>query len=217
MIYSSIRQENVKNLILQSAHVDFHKDGSILASWFRRLPLDDIVREVDSIDCRFINLALIMRNPVVHSFDAFRFGGHMKKETLFYYPQQLGPDAMRIAAWMSDTPMIPAGFFRDYIGKLYQQNQLVNNELEVTLSDKGKPEMVNLSKITMPLLSIVGDMDDICTPPASTPINDIASSKHKELLRYPTGHIELSVSSDVHENLWPKVVQWLKQRSSLKE
>jgi hypothetical protein len=75
MIYSSIRQENVKNLILQSAHVDFHKDTSILASWFRRLPLSDIVKEVDNIDCRFINLALIMRNPVVHSFDAFRFGG----------------------------------------------------------------------------------------------------------------------------------------------
>ena len=79
MIYSSIRQENVKNLILQSAHVDFDKDSSILASWFRRLPVDDIIREFDSIDCRFINLALIMRNPAVHSFDAFRFGGHMNK------------------------------------------------------------------------------------------------------------------------------------------
>jgi polyhydroxyalkanoate synthase subunit PhaC len=214
MIYASIRGQNVKNLILQSAHVDFHKDGSILASWFRRLPLEDIVREVDSIDCRFINLALIMRNPVVHSFDAFRFGGHMSKGILYYYPQQLGLDAMRIAAWMSDTPMIPAGFFRDYIGKLYQQNQLVNNELEVTLSDKTEPERVNLAKITMPLLNIVGDIDDICTPPAATPINEIATSKDKDLLRFPTGHIELSVSSDVHEKLWPQVVQWLEQRSS---
>src|ERR671924_1889892 len=151
MIYSSIRQENVKNLILQSAHVDFHKDSSILASWFRRLPLDDIVREFDNVDCRFINLALLMRNPAVHSFDAFRFGGYMNKGTLFY--SQLGLDATRIAAWMSDTPMIPAGFFRDYIGKLYQQNQLVNNELEVSLSDKRRePEKVNLAKITMPLL-----------------------------------------------------------------
>jgi polyhydroxyalkanoate synthase len=210
MIYSSIRQENVRNLILQSAHVDFHKDSSILAQWFRRLPLDDIVNEVDNIDCRFINLALIMRNPAVHSFDAFRFGGHMNKGT---YYSELGSDSMRIAAWMNDTPMIPAGFFRDYIGKLYQQNQLVNNELKVTLSDKGEPEGVNLSNITMPLLNIVGDIDDICTPPASTPINDISTSMDKELLRFPTGHIELSVSSDVHKRLWPQVVHWLEQRS----
>ncbi len=34
MIYASIRHENVKNLILQSAHVDFDKDDSILASGF---------------------------------------------------------------------------------------------------------------------------------------------------------------------------------------
>jgi polyhydroxyalkanoate synthase subunit PhaC len=218
MIYSSIRQENVKNLILQSAHVDFDKDSSILASWFRRLPLDDIVREFDSIDCRFINLALILRNPVVHAFDAFRFGGHMNKGTTYYhYYPQFGMDSMRIAAWMTDTPMIPAGFFRDYIGKLYQQNQLVNNELEVILSDKTEPERVNLAKITMPLLNIVGDIDDICTPPAATPINDIATSKDKKLLRFPTGHIELSVSSDVHEKLWPQVVKWLRQRSSSKE
>jgi polyhydroxyalkanoate synthase len=213
MIYSSIRQENVKNLILQSAHVDFHKDSSILALWFRRLPLDDIVREVDSIDCRFINLALIMRNPVVHAFDAFRFGGHMNKGTSYYY-SELGLDAMRIAAWMTDTPMIPAGFFRDYIGKLYQ---LVNNELEITLSGKGKPEMVNLTKITMPLLNIVDDKDDICTSAAATPISDIATSKDKELINFPIGHIELSVSSDAHLKLWPQVVNWLAQRSSKEE
>jgi polyhydroxyalkanoate synthase len=215
MIYSSIRQENVKNLILQSAHVDFDKDSSILASWFRRLPLDDIVREFDNVDCRFINLALLMRNPAVHSFDAFRFGGYMNKGTLFY--SQLGLDAMRIAAWMSDTPMIPSGFFRDYIGKLYQQNQLVKNELQVTLSSENKPELVDLAQITMPLLNIVDDKDDICTTPAATPINDIATSDDKKLINFPIGHIELSVSSDAHVKLWPQVVKWLEERSSKEE
>ena len=215
MIYSSIRQENVKNLILQSAHVDFHKDSSILASWFRRLRLDDIVREFDNVDCRFINLALLMRNPAVHSFDAFRFGGHMNNGTLFY--SQLGLDAMRIAAWMGDTPMIPSGFFRDYIGKLYQQNQLVKNELQVTLSSENKPELVDLAQITMPLLNIVDDKDDICTTPAATPINDIATSDDKKLINFPIGHIELSVSSDAHVKLWPQVVKWLEERSSKEE
>jgi polyhydroxyalkanoate synthase len=57
-------------------------------------------------------------------------------------------------------------------------------------------------------------MDDICTTPAATPINDIATSNDKKLLRFPIGHIELSVSSNAHEELWPQVVKWLKQRSS---
>ncbi|MDQ3903394.1 MAG: alpha/beta fold hydrolase, partial [Thermoproteota archaeon] len=213
MIYASLRAENVKNLILQSAHVDFDKDTSILASWFRRLPLDDIVREFNSIDCRFVNLALLMRNPAVHSFDALRFGGYMSKGSLFY--SQLGTDAMRIAAWMSDTPMIPAGFFRDYIGKLYQQNQLVKNELQITLCSENKAEFVDLAQITMPLLNIVDDKDDICTTPAATPINDIAASEDKELINFQIGHIELSVSSDAHVKLWPQVVKWLEDRSPL--
>src|SRR5215216_4021890 len=207
--------EQVKNLILQSAHVDFHKDCSILASWFRRLPLDDIVREFDNVDCRFINLALLMRNLAVHSFDVFRFGGYMNNGTLFY--SQLGLDAMRIAAWMGDTPMIPSGFFRDYIGKLYQQNQLVKNELQVTLSSENKPELVDLAQITIPLLNIVDDKDDICTTPAATPINDIATSDDKKLINFPIGHIELSVSSDAHVKLWPQVVKWLEERSSKEE
>ena len=214
MIYSSIRGKNVKNLILQSAHVDFDKDSSILASWFRRLPVDDIVREFESIDCRFINLALVMRNPAVHSFDAFRFGGHMNKGASY---SQLGLDATRIAAWMSDTPMIPAGFFRDYIAKLYQQNQLVNNKLEIILPDKDKPEIVDLAQITMPLLNIVDDLDDICTLPAASPINDIASSNDKKMISFPIGHIEPSVSSNSHKELWPQVVKWLEQRSSSKQ
>jgi polyhydroxyalkanoate synthase len=211
MIYASVRRGNVKNLILQSAHVDFDKDSSILASWFRKLPLDDIVREFDNIDCRFINLALLMRNPAVHLFDAFRFGSYMNKGSLFY--SQLGLDAMRIAAWMSDTPIIPSGFFRDYIGKLYQQNQLVKDELQITLSSENNAEPVDLAEITMPLLNIVDDKDDICTAPAALPINNIATSEDKKLINFPIGHIELSISSDAHVKLWPQVVKWLEQRS----
>jgi polyhydroxyalkanoate synthase len=211
MIYASVRRGNVKNLILQSAHVDFDKDSSILASWFRKLPLDDIVREFDNIDCRFINLALLMRNPAVHLFDAFRFGSYMNKGSLFY--SQLGLDAMRIAAWMSDTPIIPSGFFRDYIGKLYQQNQLVKDELQITLSSENNAELVDLTEITMPLLNIVDDKDDICTAPAALPINNIATSEDKKLINFPIGHIELSISSDAHVKLWPQVVKWLEQRS----
>jgi polyhydroxyalkanoate synthase len=211
MIYSSLRPKNIRNLMLQSAHVDFDKDASILASWFRKLPIDDIVHKFDFVDCRLINLALIMRNPAVHSFDAFRFAIAMNKEVPSFIT--VGLDAMRIAEWLDDSPLIPTGFFRDYIGKLYQENQLVKKELEITLSSDGNSETVDLTKITMPLLNIIGTLDDICTPSAALPINDIAASADKEILWFPTGHIELSVSSAAHNDLWPKVTDWLEQRS----
>jgi polyhydroxyalkanoate synthase len=42
----------------------------------------------------------------------------------------------------------------------------------------------------------------------------MATINDKKLLKFPTGHMELSVGSDVHENLWPQVVKWLERRSS---
>ena len=77
-----------------------------------------------------------------------------------------------------------------------------------------KLERVNLAQITMPLLTIVDVRDDICTRPAATPIDDIATSNDKKLINFPMGHIELSVSSTAHKELWPEVVKWLEQRSS---
>jgi polyhydroxyalkanoate synthase len=69
----------------------------------------------------------------------------------------------------------------------------------------------------MPLLNIVDDKDDICTIPAATPINDIATSDDKKLINFPIGHIELSVSSAAHVKLWPQVAKWLEERSSKEE
>lgn len=71
-IYASliVGQQNVQNLVLQSAHVDFDKDDSILASWFRKFPASEIRKKFESIDTSSINLALVMRNPAIHLQDA---------------------------------------------------------------------------------------------------------------------------------------------------
>jgi len=212
MIYSSLRPNDVRNLILQSAHVDFDQDSSILASWFRNLPLSEIAQKFEFVDCRFINLALMMRNPAIHTLDAFRFAFDMNIESMA--PTNFGLDALRIVEWLDDTPLFPIGFFLDYIGKLYQQNLLIKQKLKINLSKDGAEETVNLAMIKMPLLNIIGSLDDICTPAAALPIIDKADSKDKETFWFPTGHIELSVGSEAHRELWPKVVEWLKQRSN---
>jgi poly[(R)-3-hydroxyalkanoate] polymerase subunit PhaC len=211
MIYSSLQSANVKNLILQSAHVDFHADTSILASWFRKLPIYEITNDFDLINCRFINLALLMRNLFVHFLDAARFAFDMNKGMPAVETEL---DTMRIVAWRNDTPLITAGFFREYISKLYQENLLIKKKLEITLStDNYKPETVDLAKISMPSLNTIREFDDICMPAAVVPINDIATSDDKSLLRFPTGHIELSIGAAAHEKLWPQVVKWLEKRS----
>jgi|SRR5690349_17632151 len=89
----------------------------------------------------------------------------------------------------------PCWFFREYINKLYQENLLIKKKLEITFSaDNNKPETVDLTEISMPLLNIIGEFDDICTPAAAVPINDVATSDDKSLLRFPTGHPKSNTS-----------------------
>ena len=70
----------------------------------------------------------------------------------------------------------------------------------------------------MPILNIVGNKDDLVSSNSSIPIteeigNGLISSKDKKLIDFPSGHVELCISYDAHENLWPQVIQWLKDRS----
>ena len=73
-------------------------------------------------------------------------------------------------------------------------------------------ETIDLEKITMPVLNIVGDFDDICPPAASLPVEDMVAARDKSTVKVPCGHIELSVSAYAHERLWPQVVEWLSDR-----
>lgn len=220
-IYASLDEgrQDVRNLVLQSAHIDFDRDGSILASWFRRLPVDEIVQKFDRVDGRFINLALLMRNPAIHFQDPWRFAASMADGGVgLWNPAQLWADAARIAAWLGDSPVLPAPLFEAFIKNLYQQNRLVLKWLEITGGrNTGGAEAArtaDLQKITVPLLNIVGEYDDICTPAAALPAMDAVSSKDRQLIRFPAGHIELCVSAQAHRDLWPQVVEWLRRRDS---
>ena len=75
------------------------------------------------------------------------------------------------------------------------------------------PQLIDLSKITMPVLNILGLYDDIISPQSSRPITSVVGSKDKKLIEFPTGHVGLCISQKAHEQLWPEVGNWLSQRS----
>ena len=74
-------------------------------------------------------------------------------------------------------------------------------------------KLVDLKKITMPVLNIVGSEDDLVPPESSRNIISKVASSDSKLIEFPTGHVGLCISSKAHEKLWPEVVQWLSKRS----
>jgi polyhydroxyalkanoate synthase subunit PhaC len=73
--------------------------------------------------------------------------------------------------------------------------------------------IVDLRKITCPLLNLMARHDDLVPPSQSEPLNDLVSSTDKEKSFWPAGHVGLGVSRRSHKELWPRVVDWLVQRT----
>ncbi|MEM2759612.1 MAG: alpha/beta fold hydrolase [Nitrososphaerales archaeon] len=201
IIYAAIHKENIKNLIVQAAPVDFDKDNSILADWARRFPVDKFVDEFKEMDGHILDVGFLMRNPVKYGFDKY-----LKFMRKFDDPKFV-ESFIRVERWLYDTPDIPGEFFRQFIKDLYQRNLLVQNKMNLN----GKA--VNLKAIDMSLLNIVGVRDDLAPSASSTVLNDIVSSKDKKLIEFPSGHVGLCVSTAAYANLWPQVVKWLRERS----
>ncbi|MEZ5276546.1 MAG: hypothetical protein R3F07_09220 [Opitutaceae bacterium] len=90
---------------------------------------------------------------------------------------------------------------------LFQQNLLVQNRMTV-----GK-HIVDLRKITCPLMNLMAEKDDLVPPAQSSPLNDLVSSRDKEMIVVPAGHIGLSIGGYAQKKVWPKVCEWLGERS----
>lgn len=224
IIYSSLHNSKVKNLILQSANFDFDKDNTVIAEWMRNFPIENFVKEFKEMFGHFIDLAFLMRNPLSHSFDNFKYALDMRENEPAKFIQNL----VKIRTWINNTPDIPGPLFKQFVIDLYQKNLLIKNQLILNEEEEDdekkenttriKKRAVVLKNIFMPILNIVGNKDDLVSSNSSIPIteeigNGFISSKDKRLIEFPSGHVELCISYDAHENLWPQVIQWLKERS----
>ena len=155
-----------------------------------------------------------MRNPVVHSTDRIKYALDMKEDEPFQFIQNLA----KISAWITNTPDLPGQLFKQFATDLYQKNLLIKDQLSIQEKGKGNRQNeiipVYLKNITVPLLNIIASKDDLVSPNSSIPISKVVASKDIKTIEFPSEHIELCISYDAHQNLWPEVVEWLQGKSS---
>jgi polyhydroxyalkanoate synthase len=75
-------------------------------------------------------------------------------------------------------------------------------------------QVVDLKKITMPLLNYYGKYDHLVPPEACEPLISKVGSKDTENVCLDTGHIGIYVSSKCQKEFVPRIAQWLKQRET---
>jgi polyhydroxyalkanoate synthase len=216
LIYCALHNSKIKNLILHSANLDFDKDDTIIAEWMRNFPVEKFNNEFKEIFGHLIDLAFLMRNPVVHSTDRLKYTLDMKEYDIFQFIQNL----WKISLWITNTSDLSGQFFRQFSIDLYRKNLLLKNQFSILQRRKLTAKEitpVNLKNITIPIINIMASKDDLVSPKSSMSISEAVASNDKKTIEIPSGHIELCISHDAHKNLWPEVVDWLLSKSDKME
>ena len=197
LIYTALNNENLRSLTLMAAPVDFSKDSTILANWSKVIDSNKIVDEFGHVDGQVLDISFLMRNPPRYTFD--KYLNLFKKSN----DKQFVDNFISVEKWLYDTPIIPGNLYRQILNDCYKNNLLISNELKVD------ENIIDLKKITAPLLTIVAENDDLVSPESTLAIRDCVSSKDIASLTIPGGHIGLCISTKAHEKLWPEAVKWI--------
>jgi len=75
----------------------------------------------------------------------------------------------------------------------------------------GRP--VRLERISCPVLAVGAKEDNIAPPASVKPLISAVSSRDREYMELPGGHISLIAGRTASVHCWPKVASWLAARS----
>jgi len=200
VIYSALHSEKVKNLVTTVTPTNFETKKGLLHIWMKNLDVDSLVETYGNLPADIMNLGFLMLNPARLMIDKYvGFINHMDDKTFV-------ENYVRMEKWIFDSPDLPGEVFRKLIKDCYQKNRLIRNRLKVG------GELVDLKKLTMPLLNIYGKYDHLVPPEACDKLTRFAGSRDTEDICLDTGHIGIYVSSKYQEVFAPKIASWLKER-----
>jgi polyhydroxyalkanoate synthase subunit PhaC len=209
LMYAAVHPEKVKNLITVATPGDFDLDNSLLAVWTKAIKINYLLDAFGNLPGIVLNAAFILRNPIEYSHKYFHF---------FEQPRSLESVAEFFATetWLYDSPPIIGEIYREFAEYCYKQNLLIKSKMEMEVYDDNNKSdtIVNLKNINMPFLNIVAKKDDLVSPSSSKALNKALTECHdKDLIEHNSGHVGLMIGKNAHKELWPKVGDWLKERS----
>jgi len=202
-IYSALHPEKVKNLIATVAPTNFDTDQGLLHIWMKDVDVDRMVDTFGNMPGDLMNFGFLLLNPARLMID--KYVGFLE----IMDNKEFVENFIRMEKWIFDSPDVPGETFRQFVKDCYQKNLLIQSKMEVGGC------LVDLKKITMPLLNIYGRFDHLVPPGACELLTNKVGSKDTEDVCIETGHIGIYVSSKCQKEFAPKIIKWLKDRDEL--
>jgi polyhydroxyalkanoate synthase len=203
-MYTALYPEQIKNLILMAAPIDFSGNECLLSVWTREenFDVDGLIDAFGNCPGSFLQSSFQLMKPVQNFWE--KYVGFAEKMDDDCYLENY----FAMERWVNDNIPVAGETFREFVKHLYQENQLVNGEFR--LSDTP----VKLQNITCPLLTLTAEQDHLVPPSSTLAIKDHVSSKFVHHMSINAGHIGLAVSSKAHGQLWPDTAMWIADHST---
>ena len=204
-IYTALHGEKINALGLMAAGLYFDDTGGVLEKWGSEEYYDPkaVVDTFGNVPATMLDDGFKMTDPV---------DNYVRKYITLY--ENLESDDFvrnfaRMERWLDEGIDLAGDAYVEFLEDIYQNNSLYKNEMELN------GEHVDVTKIDVPILQIIGEYDHLIPPEASKPFNDVVGTPEEEIttIEYPTGHIGMSVSGSTHAEVWPEVCDWFHEVS----
>jgi polyhydroxyalkanoate synthase len=200
LIYAALHPEKVKNVITIATPGDSSLDDTLLSVWTKGMEVDSLLNAFGNVPGTLLNEAFALRNPVEYSYKYPHFFEHSHglESVMEFFATE---------TWLYDSPPIIGEIYREFVKYCYQQNLFITNKMMVD------GVLVNLKDINMPFLNVVAQRDDLVAAPSSIALNNAVGSVDKSGIEFQSGHVGLIIGHRAHQEVWPKVGDWLRERS----
>lgn len=193
--------QGLKNLAVFTTPVDF-TEMKLFQAWSdkRYFDVDRLVDTLGQAPAEMLYTAFDMLRPGARAAGNVRLLDNLWDEDFVKAHRMFD-------RWSSDTLPLAGEYFRETTKRLVWDNAL----LEGTMSVRGRP--VDLARITCPFLHATAEHDHIVPPAASAPLIDMVGSADKEQVVLKGGHVSLIAGPNAVKRLWPRLDQWLGEKS----
>lgn len=191
----------VRNLVAMVGPIDFDQ-GGMFKAWVGNsaFPAELLVNTWGGVPTSAMGLGFKLLRPL---------GDTMAYANLMWNldnPAYL-PTFQALNDWSNDYIQMPGRFFHQLSRDLYRDNLLFKGEFRVG------GRLVDLKNLSLPLLTIAAAQDHIAPAPSAKALMDVVSSKDKEYVELPGGHISVFAGRRASRVLFPQVSSWLAART----
>jgi polyhydroxyalkanoate synthase len=205
--YAALHPERVNTMTLTITPIDFHADTveartghGFINVWTRSLRPEDIDRLIEAngnlpgeLMGAVFNMMSPVRSLLKYNLDLLEVADDEARLLNF----------LRMEKWIADRPDHPGAAARQWMQELYQQNLLVKNEFALD------GRVVDLGRITMPVLNVYAKDDHIIPPATSRALGPLVGTSDYEELALPGGHVGVFVGGKSQTLFAPAVAAFV--------